>query len=80
MRGVGKVLRCATERLGRADQIRLVRGQEIEHGAEHALIAKARPQVRGGKPGQRQQALGAGFAFQEPGERAERQRVRIGGG
>lgn len=54
--------------------------EEIEHRAEHRRVTQAAAQRLGREAGEREQALGAAFAFEQPAERAEREGFRINGG
>ena len=68
------------ERLGRRDQIGLMCTQKIEHRAQNTRIAQPGAQIIGGQTGQRQQPPGAVLVAQQPAERTQSQRLRIGSG
>ena len=57
-----------------------MRGEEIEHGAQHPRIADAGAQLIGSQAGEREQPFSPVFALQQPAERGERQGLRVGTG
>lgn len=76
----GELSRGNAERIGGGGEIRLVRGEEIEHRTEHSRIGESGAERGGCEPGQVEQTLGPAFAGKEPAERTEGKSLRIGGG
>lgn len=61
------------QRIGRGNQIGLVRAQEIQHRAQQAGIAQTFAQGIRGEPGQGQQPFGTIAIGQNPAKRRQRQ-------
>ena len=63
---------------GRLDQIGLMTAEEFQNRRENAFIGQAVTQIFRRHPGQAQQPFGALLVNQDPAQRLERQRSRIG--
>ena len=71
-------LRRDAQRIGRCNEIGLVRGKKIEHGLMGGAIGNRIAQAVGRQPGQREETPGAFAVAQNPAERRQRERGRIG--
>ena len=57
-----------------------MRTEELYHRGQGAGLAQRRTQFLGAEPGEREEALGPVLVDQDPAQRIERQRLRVGGG
>jgi len=71
-------LRLDTQSVGRRDQVRLVRAEEIEHRAQNRSISKPGTQAFRGQAGKRQQPFRPVGLTDDPAQRGQRQGLRIG--
>src|SRR5688572_9685317 len=65
------------ERVGGGDKVGLVRFEEAQSRGQHAGITNPIAQIRGGKAGQREQALRPRRLAQRPAKRCQRQSLRV---
>ena len=57
-----------------------MRAEEIQHGAQDRALAQSCAQLFGRQAGQREEAARSVFVAEQPAERGQGQRLRVGGG